>query len=118
MSRLLQLKSFIAEKMPLTTPSDAALMLLKAVEAFFALNREAVLNNRARITALKKAVLKVVKTDIPDCHSIPSKLVHCFLHTRVHLFLKKLNERISEETQSPRCGSRSVGMREAAKAVN
>lgn len=77
-SRLLQLKSFIAEKMPMVTPSGPALMLLKASEAFFSLNREAVLNNRTQITVLKKAILKVVKTGIPDCHSVPDKLVHCF----------------------------------------
>lgn len=91
-NRLLQLGSFVMKKTPLTTPCGAALALLKTSEALFSLNRDAVLKNHARITAVKAAVPKAVEMGILDCHSVTNKLVHCFLHTRVHLVLNKLNE--------------------------
>lgn len=105
--------------MPLATTTEAALGLLKRAEAFFFffLYENTLLENRMWISAINKAVLKLTPTSIPRCHNVPLKLTKCFLCKRVHLLLRMLNEKTADEKPAPRCGSNSVGMREAAKAV-
>lgn len=116
-SMVLQLKSYLPNRMPLVTPTAAALEILRTSEAFFWHNKEALLENRSQLAAINKAILKVTSTTLPGCHGVPQKLTKCFLRTRVHLYLRKLNEKISEEPPAPRCGSKSIGMREAARAI-
>lgn len=91
-STVLQLKSYLPNKMPLVIPTAAALEILKTSEAFFWHNKEALLENRSQLTAINKAILKVTPTTLPGCHGVPQKLTKCFLRTRVHLYLRKLNE--------------------------
>lgn len=103
--------------MSLVVPSEAAFQLLKLCEAFFGSNVESLLQNRASLVHIKKEIFKDMVTDIPTCHDVPRKLVTAFLRTRIHIFLKNKNEALSKETPQPKCGSRSVGMREAVRAI-
>lgn len=106
-SMVLQLKSYLPNKMPLVTPTAAALEILRTSEAFFWHNKEALLENRSELAAINKAILKVTATTLPGCPGVPQKLTKCFLRTRVHLYLRKLNEKISEEPPAPRYGSKT-----------
>lgn len=113
----LRVKSYLPHKVSLVVPSKAASELLKLCEAFFGSNVESLLQNRASLVHIKKEIFKDMVTDIPTCHDVPRKLVTAFLRTRIHIFLKNKNEALVKEAPQPKCGSRSVGMREAVRAI-
>ncbi|KAH7984666.1 hypothetical protein HPB52_023495 [Rhipicephalus sanguineus] len=96
---------------------EAALELLKLCEAYFLGNAESILQSRISLIAIKKDIFENMVTNIPSCHNVPRKLVNVFLRSRMHIFLRNKNDVISKEDPQPKCGSRSIGMRDAAKGI-
>lgn len=113
----LRVKSYVPHKVALVLPSKAALELLQLCEAYFLGNVESILQSRISLIAIKKDIFENMVTNIPSCHNVPRKLVNVFLRTRMHIFLRKKNDAISKEEPQPKCGSRSIGMRDAAKGI-
>lgn len=103
--------------MSLVVPSEAAFQLLKLCEAFFKSNVGSLLQSRPSLVHIMKEIFKDMVTDISTCHDVPRKLVTVFLRTRIHIFLKNKNEALVKEAPQPKCGCRSVGMREAVRAI-
>uniref|UniRef100_A0A147BVI5 Putative p-32 hm n=1 Tax=Ixodes ricinus TaxID=34613 RepID=A0A147BVI5_IXORI len=111
---LVRLKSYTSNRMALVVPSKATLSLLEAAERYYRRNEKLVIDNSLSIHNLRSSILDATgPCEIPVCHDVPMKLLRCFLSTRLHMTLRKLNQQIRDKKQSAKCGSRSVGMRHA-----
>ncbi|KAM7311300.1 hypothetical protein ISCGN_008207 [Ixodes scapularis] len=111
---LVRLKSYTSNRIALVVPSKATLSLLEAAERYYRRNEKLVIDNSLSIHNLRSSILDATgPCEIPVCHDVPMKLLRCFLSTRLHMTLRKLNQQIRDKKQSAKCGSRSVGMRHA-----
>lgn len=116
-SILTKLKSYTNNN-KLTLPSRTVILFLQTAENLFRANTESLLHNRLPLSQLEEAVYKSATTVncFPACHKIDRKLLRVFLKTRVHILLRKENERAAQSTNL-KCGSRSIGKQVATTNV-
>lgn len=115
---LTQLKSFTDETR-LVTPSPAVVQLLECAENLFRANSTELLQNKLSIAQIEESAMDMVTSVgcFPSCHDVQRKLLKVFFRTRMHILIRKENERALSQKASVKCGSRSVAKQVATTNV-
>lgn len=117
-STLTRLKSYTKETR-LSLPSPAVIQFLETAESLFRTNSDKLLHDQITLAQLEASAVQNVTcvNCFPACHNVATKLLRVFLRTRMHILLRKENQRISEKKASVKCGSRSIGKQVATRNV-
>lgn len=117
-STLTKLKSY-TDTIRLAVPSPAVVSFLETAESLFRVNSDRLLQNKITLSQLEVSAYENVTfvNCFPSCHSIEKKLLRAFLKTRLHILLRKENERAALNKTDTKCGSRSIGKQAATRNV-
>lgn len=117
-STLTKLKSY-TDTIRLALPSPAVVSFLETAENFFRVNSDGLLQNKITLSELEVFASESVTSVncFPSCHSVENKLLKVFLKTRLHILLRKENERVEASKSGTKCGSRSIAKQAATTNV-